>query len=82
MKSDRFSINWNDILKGIYMSVILPVLAIVQNSITNGELTFNWKLIGLTAAGGFVGYLLKNFFTDNVKDAEKTLDIAAKKQQP
>lgn len=81
MQSDRFSINWNDFLKGLIMAVIMPVLAIIQNSIANGELTFNWKLIGLTAAGGFVGYLIKNFLSDNVKAAQNTLEAAAKKEQ-
>jgi len=79
MKSDRFSINWNDLIKGLYMAVILPVLTVVQQSISHEELTFNWRLIGLTALGGLVGYLIKNFFTDNVKDAEKTIEIAEKK---
>lgn len=78
MKSDRFSINWNDFLKGLVMAVIMPVLAIIQSSISNGELTFNWKLIGLTAAGAFVAYLIKNFFSDNIKAAEKTLEAAEK----
>ena len=80
MNGDRFTINWNDVLKGLIVAVILPVLAVIQNSIANGELTFNWKLIGLTAAGGFVSYLIKNFFSDNVKAAENTLEAAAKKQ--
>ena len=80
MKSDRFSINWNDLIKGLYMAVILPVLTTIQQSISNGELTFNWRLIGLTSLAGLVGYIIKNFFTDNVKDAEKTLEIAAKKE--
>ena len=82
MKSDRFSLNWNDFLKGLIVAVIMPVLAIVQNSIAEGELTFNWRLIGLTAIGGLVAYLIKNFLTDNVKSAEKTLEAAAKKEQP
>ena len=79
MKSDRFSINWNDLLKGLVIAVILPVLAIVQQSIEQGQLTFNWKLISLTAAGGLVSYLIKNFLSDNIKAAENTLDAAAKK---
>ena len=82
MNGDRFSINWNDVLKGLIVAVILPVLAVIQNSISNGELTFNWKLIGLTAAGGFVSYIIKNFLTDNVKAAQNTLEAAAKKQNP
>lgn len=82
MKSDRFSINWNDLLKGLIMAVIMPVLAIIQQSISEGMLTFDWRLIGLTAGGGLVGYLIKNFFSDNVKAAENTLEAAAKKSNP
>lgn len=82
MKSDRFSINWNDFLKGLILAVIMPVLTIIQQSISNGELTFNWRLIGLTAAGAFVAYIIKNFFSDNVKAAQNTLEAAAKKSNP
>lgn len=80
MNSDLFSINWKDVIKGLVIAVILPVLATIQQSISMGELTFNWRLIGLTAAGAFVSYLIKNFFTDSVKAAENTLEDAAKKQ--
>jgi len=82
MKSDRFTLNWNDFLKGLIVAVIMPVLTIIQNSISEGELTFNWRLIGLTAVGALVAYLIKNFLSDNVKAAENTLEAAAKKEQP
>lgn len=81
MQSDRFTINWNDFLKGLIIAVIMPVLAIIQNSIANGELTFNWRLISLTAVGGLVAYLIKNFLSDNVKAAQNTLEAASKKEK-
>jgi len=61
--SKQFTLNARDIVKGLVMAVILPVLTIIQTSISAGSLTFDWKLIGLTAAGGFVAYLIKNFLT-------------------
>lgn len=45
------------------MAVLTPVFAIITDSISKGNLTFDWKLIGITALGGFLGYLTKNFLT-------------------
>lgn len=59
--SKRFTINWRDILKGLKIAVIAPVLAIIYKSIQEGSLTFNWKVIGLAAVGGLISYLIKNF---------------------
>jgi hypothetical protein len=61
--SKQFTLNARDFLRGVWMAVILPVLATIQTSISNGELTFNWKLIGLTALGSFIAYLIKNFLS-------------------
>jgi len=72
--SKQFSLNLSDLWKGIQMSVILPILTIIQASIANGEFTLNWRTIGLTAVGGFIAYLIKNFFTPSaivIKDATK-----------
>lgn len=55
------------------MATLVPVLLIIQQSINAGDLVFNWKGIGMAAIAGFVGYLLKNFFTDGTKEAVKTL---------
>lgn len=60
------------------MAVILPVLVIIQQSIEKGEFSLDWKLIGLTAVGGLIAYLIKNFFTPSeivVKNASpETVD--------
>jgi hypothetical protein len=60
-----FSLAWKDVIKGLYMAVILPVLITIQTSLANGELVLDWKKIGITAVVGFIGYLIKNFFTNN-----------------
>lgn len=58
----QFNINWNDVIKGLKMAVLLPVLTIIYTSIQAGSFHFDWHAIGLTAAGGFIAYLIKNFF--------------------
>lgn len=73
----RYQLRARDFIRGALMAVLTPVLYTIQASIANGELTFNWRTIGMTAAGGFVAYLLKNYFTDDVKASEKTLQQAA-----
>jgi hypothetical protein len=61
--SDFLKLNLNDILKGLLMAVLTPVVVIVQQSIEAGAFTFDWKSIGLAAVGGGFAYLVKNFFT-------------------
>jgi hypothetical protein len=61
--SDLFSLNYKDLLKGLIMAVLTPVLVIIQQSVEIGELTFNWKQIVVASIAGAVAYLIKNFFT-------------------
>ncbi len=61
--SKQFTLNARDIVKGLIMAVILPVLNVIQQSIEAGSFTLDWKRIGLLAAGGFIAYLIKNFLT-------------------
>lgn len=74
----RYSLRRRDWLKGLIMAGILPVLYIIQSSIAKGSLVFNWQEIGMAAIGGFAGYLIKNFFTDDVQAAKNTLTDAKK----
>lgn len=80
LKNDymRYSLKMRDFLKGLLMAGILPVLYIIQSSIAEGNMVFNWKEIGMTAVAGFVGYLIKNFFTDDVQVAKNVLTEAKK----
>lgn len=59
--SKRFRLNFKDFSKAFLMAIIIPVLEIIQRSLSVGEWTFNFKTIGIAALSGFVGYLLKNF---------------------
>lgn len=70
MPSGLFKLNLSDVQKAVVMAVItgaaLPIIAAVQ---TPGFsiLTTNWEQVGVLAINGavigFVGYLVKNFFS-------------------
>jgi len=66
-----FKLNLRDFLKGALMAILVPVLYVIQTSLDAGVLTFNWKQIVIAAIAGFVSYLIKNLFTDDVKVAKK-----------
>ncbi|MES2382482.1 MAG: hypothetical protein V4538_15650 [Bacteroidota bacterium] len=61
--SKQFAINWLDIAKASLMAALTPMLVLIQNSLDAGIFVFNWKALTMAAIGGFVAYLLKNFFT-------------------
>ena len=61
--SPLFSLNVNDLVKGLIMAVLTPVIYLIEQTIEKGSFTFDWHAIGIAAATGFVGYLMKNFFT-------------------
>ena len=61
--SKQFSVNWQDIAKALLIATLTPVVVIIQASLDAGVMTFNSKQILMAAVAGFVGYLVKNFFT-------------------
>lgn len=61
--SKQFSLNLNDFLKGLIVAVLTPVFAVVVDSLNKGSITFDWKLIGITALTAFLGYLTKNWLS-------------------
>lgn len=75
--SKQFSLNARDFVRGAILAIITPVLAIITNSLDKGELTFNWKLIGVTAISAFIGYLVKNYFTPTRIEVKPVSDIQA-----
>lgn len=74
-----FQLNSKDFLRGLIMAVVVPVLVLIQNSVSAGTLTFDWKQLAIAAVSGFVAYLLKNFLTDDIKAAQKTIEQAKEK---
>ncbi len=67
-ESKFFSLNWRDVAKGFLMAVLTPVVVIIQQSLEAGIFILDWKSIGLSAIGGGVAYLAKNFFTKPKED--------------
>ncbi|HTA62781.1 MAG TPA: hypothetical protein VK835_10010 [Bacteroidia bacterium] len=61
--SDFLKLDIRDILKACIIATLTPVLVLVQQSIDAGQLTFDYKHLGMAAIGGFVAYLIKNFLT-------------------
>jgi len=72
MKSGLFKLKSADFWKGFIMAVGTPALYMVQEMIPGWDIPAIAKL-SLSAA---VSYLIKNFFTDDVKQAEKTIEKA------
>ena len=63
MKSNLFSLNWRDLLKGLAVAVIMGVLTIAYEEITT-EGVFDWKKISIAAFGAGLAYLIKNLGSD------------------
>lgn len=77
LPSTFLSLNARDFLKGLVLAVIVPALLTIQQSL--GEPPIKWKLIGTTALVTFIGYMIKNLFTNDVPAAEKTIAEAQAK---
>ncbi|MGL4384475.1 MAG: hypothetical protein ACRCS4_04145 [Flavobacterium sp.] len=45
------------------MAILTPAMVVLQQTIESGTLTFDWKLISISAIGGGLAYLTKNLFT-------------------
>ena len=61
--SNLFSLNWNDLGKGLLVAVGGSIVAVIEKTVALGSLTFDWQQIGLTALAAGIAYLGKNFFT-------------------
>lgn len=64
MKDSNFlSLGVKDILRGLLIAILTPVLVLIQQSIEAGNLVFEWKSLLIAGVGGGLAYLIKNFFT-------------------
>jgi uncharacterized membrane protein len=68
-----FKLKLRDYLKGILMAVVVPALVLIQQSLSAGQITIDWKALGISSVAALIGYLLKNFLTDDIKVAEKII---------
>lgn len=80
--SEQFTLSLRDFVKGLIVAVISAVVPLVQETINQGELSFNWKAIGVTALGAFFAYLAKNLFEGpkvitTYNTNEKATEVAA-----
>ena len=68
MKTSKFlSLNTQDLLKGLVLSLIFFVLTSILKSLNAGEFptTEQWVSIGKNGLALVISYLLKNFFTNS-----------------
>jgi len=78
MKSGKFSLKWKDVLNAIVLTMLGQLLMTVSQA---AEGTFpslhdlKLSLIG-SIKYAIIPYLLKNFFTDDVKQAQNTIQKA------
>jgi len=78
--STFLSLNFRDLLKALIIAILTPVIPIIQNSLSAGVLTFDWKNIAIAAAGGAFAYLVKNFLTPSqivITDADAVTQAKA-----
>ena len=68
MNSYFLSLNFKDVLNGLIMAVLTPTVVIIQQSLSSGNLTFDWTAIGVAALSGAMAYLVKKFFQGEKKD--------------
>ena len=65
--SKKGSIDIRDIVRGLIIASITSALVVIQSSIESGVVTFNWKQIAMSAIGGGVAYILKNWLLEPAK---------------
>ncbi len=65
--SKKGSINLRDVVRGLIIAAMTSALYVIQASIEGGQITFNWRQIGMSAIGGGVAYLLKNWLLEPAK---------------
>lgn len=61
--SKQFTVNWQDILKGLLVSVISAIITAIYGALTVVPFHLDFKQIGIVGLTAGVGYLMKNFFT-------------------
>lgn len=67
IEKKQFTLQGRDWLKGLLMAVLTPAIVIIQQTISAGQLTFDWQTIGMAALAGGLAYLSKNLFEPSKK---------------
>lgn len=62
--TSMYTLGVRDFIKGAVVAVLGGVLVVIQQSFTT-HTGIDWSLVEQVAEGAFVGYLIKNYFTDS-----------------
>lgn len=54
-----------DWIRGLFLTILTAVVAVIKTSIDAGDLVFNWKAIATAAVGAIVAYISMNLLTNN-----------------
>ena len=68
MQSSLFRLGWADLGKGLLVSILTAMLLYLQTAMTATGFTFtniNWLALANVAGAAGVGYLIKNFVSDD-----------------
>jgi len=57
--SSRWKLNARDLIQGLLMAIITPVIVVIQQSLDLGILTFDFKAIGMAAIAGALAYIVR-----------------------
>lgn len=68
--SKKYRLNARDFLRGLAIAALTPVAVLAQQSIEAGELHIDPKVLGMSAIGGALAYLIKNLFTGKTEPKE------------
>lgn len=61
--SKKFTLVWNDFLKAFLVAALSAPVTELLTSLQSGNLSPNWKALGVVAVTSGASYLLKNFFS-------------------
>ena len=62
--SKIFTLNVQDAIKGVIVAVLSAVIALILSMLQNG-VAIDWKSVGVTALIAGLGYITKNFLSDD-----------------
>lgn len=62
MNSKLFNLSWNDLIKGLIISVLTSVITIAIEQLKNGNI--DWNQVGTVTLIATLSYLLKQLGTD------------------
>lgn len=65
MNSSFLTLNAKDFIKGLVMAVLTAVITLIYTSVQAGNLTFDWKAIGVAALSSALAYITKNLLTNS-----------------